>query len=123
MSEPQQPQDPLNAQIAPLLDFAEGLRKLTLAFDDMRDATASLLRQKRAAAITTTPSERGQGEPTIIVNGTTLSEGQAMTVRVALESFMLDLQSNGLGDDTTGKKIANGYLARGVEVRNLMVLP
>lgn len=49
-------------------------------------------------------------EPIITVNGIKLTEGQAMTVRVALMIYGLELQGNGLGEDETGKAICEGYL-------------
>ena len=33
-------------------------------------------------------------EPTITINGTTLSIGQAMTMRVAINNFLMDLQED-----------------------------
>lgn len=48
-------------------------------------------------------------EPKIIVNGIALTEAQAMTVRVALGSFAIDLDKNGLGDDEVGRNICKGY--------------
>lgn len=59
-------------------------------------------------------------EPTITVNGYQLSLGQAMTVRVALETFALTLSHEGLGSDQTGKGICAGYLARINEIRSMM---
>jgi len=59
-------------------------------------------------------------EPTITVNGTELSEGQAMTVRVALETFAFMLSHEGLGEDETGIAICRAYLARIEEVRAMM---
>ena len=58
-------------------------------------------------------------EPNIIVNGVRLSEGQAMTVRVALSHFCMDLQE-GLGSDEAGKAICAGYVARANEIFRLM---
>ena len=58
-------------------------------------------------------------EPIITINGKLLSEAQAMTVRVALEAYAFDLQTNGLGDDETGKAIASGYLRCVREIREL----
>ena len=49
-------------------------------------------------------------EPDITVNGVKLTLGQAMTVRVALGSFAMDLQNHGLGDDEVGKGMKQGYL-------------
>lgn len=59
-------------------------------------------------------------EPSITINGTVLTEGQAMTVRVALEHYAYDLQADGLGKDETGKAICAGYLRNIGEIRRLM---
>jgi hypothetical protein len=58
-------------------------------------------------------------EPQITINGIQLSEGQAMTLRVALESFAMDL-TKGLGDDETGKKITIGYQRNISIIRRMM---
>ncbi len=58
-------------------------------------------------------------EPAIIVNGHTLTEGQAMTVRVAIEMFAVDLRS-GLGDDQHGRVLTAIYLDRIREIRALI---
>jgi hypothetical protein len=49
-------------------------------------------------------------EPTIVVNGTTLSVGEAMTMRVALASFASDLALKGLGDDYHGRTMTDAYM-------------
>jgi len=59
-------------------------------------------------------------EPTIIINGVRLTESQAMTVRVAIESFASDMNSGLLGKDVHGKALAQGYLARVNEIRKVM---
>lgn len=59
-------------------------------------------------------------EPTIIVNGVLLSEGQALTLRVALTAFMFDVRGTGLGDDPHGKEMARNYIARAEEISVLM---
>lgn len=59
-------------------------------------------------------------EPKIVVNGYELSLGQAMTMRVALETFSMTLSAEGLGSDQTGKAICAGYLARADEIRKMM---
>ncbi len=64
----------------------------------------------------------GPPEPSITINGHTLTLGQAMTVRVAVESFAGELHANGLGEDATGKSICAGYLARIDEIRRLICL-
>lgn len=48
-------------------------------------------------------------EPIITINGTTLTIAQAMTVRVALGSFILSLRS-GLGTDEHGKRMTEAYM-------------
>jgi hypothetical protein len=59
-------------------------------------------------------------EPTITINGVTLTTAQTMTVRVAIESFAMDLQSGVLGKDAHGKAMTKGYLARIAEIRILI---
>jgi hypothetical protein len=60
-------------------------------------------------------------EPHITINGVTLSDAQAMTVRVALESFVSSLADpDGLGDDDHGHAMTSSYLARVVEIRRAM---
>jgi hypothetical protein len=49
-------------------------------------------------------------EPHIVINGYTLAKGEAMTVRVALESFAMDMEVDGLGDDEHGKRMSEAYL-------------
>ena len=50
-------------------------------------------------------------EPDIMINGHALSEGESMTVRVAIQSFAMSLQSDGLGSDRHGKMMCLAYLA------------
>jgi hypothetical protein len=59
-------------------------------------------------------------EPTITINGITLTDAQAMTVRVAIESFAFDLTSDGLGEDDHGVTMTKNYLARIDEIRSLI---
>lgn len=59
-------------------------------------------------------------EPTITINGAMLHPGEAMTIRVALESFAIDLTAKGLGDDEHGKKMTAGYLASIDRIRSLI---
>jgi hypothetical protein len=63
-------------------------------------------------------------EPTIVINGQTLTEGQAMTARVALESFASDLHSrpNPLGDDEHGRRMTANYKRIIDEIRVAMRL-
>ncbi len=58
-------------------------------------------------------------ESEIIINGTKLTAGQAMTVRVALESFYCELLERGLGDDETAKRIVAGYVVNIREIRKM----
>lgn len=59
-------------------------------------------------------------EPFVVINGVRLDDGQAMTVRVALESFAADLYGGGLGDDDHGKTMAALYLTRINEIRAMI---
>ena len=65
------------------------------------------------------PTDR---EPSITINGMPLTDGQAMTVRVAIENFAHDLHFDGLGEDETGRDITKGYLARIGEIRRLIFM-
>ncbi len=60
-------------------------------------------------------------EPKITINGKSLTEAQAMTIRVAVNSFSIDLQSNGLGDDEHGKAMTKLYLERIKEINTMFV--
>lgn len=59
-------------------------------------------------------------EPSITINGHTLSVGQAMTVRVAIESFAGEMASRGLGDDFHAKRMKDAYFDRLNEIRLLI---
>jgi hypothetical protein len=61
-----------------------------------------------------------QTEPAITINGTPLTTAQAMTMRVALETFAMDLRDHGLGDDEHGTTMTHGYLAAIRVIRELM---
>ena len=54
------------------------------------------------------------------LNGVQLTEGQALTLRVALESFAGELQRDGLGDDEHGRALTRGYLARIEDLRRII---
>jgi hypothetical protein len=58
-------------------------------------------------------------EPYITINGTPLTIGQAMTVRVALSDFAITLEG-GLGDDAQGRELAKAYRERLVEIFKLI---
>ena len=55
-------------------------------------------------------------EPIITINGQKLNFAQAMTVRVAIGYMAIDLNANGLGDDSHGKGLKKGYLGRISEI-------
>ena len=57
-------------------------------------------------------------EPKITINDQRCSGAESMTIRVALESFAMELQSNGLGDDENGKALTDGYLKQIESVRS-----
>ena len=59
-------------------------------------------------------------EPAITVNGVRLTTGQAMTVRVALSHFALDLKEDGLGDDDHGLKMVEGYQGALAEIYKMI---
>ncbi len=51
-------------------------------------------------------------EPSIIINDEKLSVAEAMTLRVAITSFLAEMQEpDALGDDETGRGIQAGYRA------------
>jgi hypothetical protein len=63
-------------------------------------------------------------EPRITINGHDLTEAQAMTVRVVLESFSLELsQDDALGTDEHGTIMRRAYLDRILEIRLAMYGP
>jgi len=59
-------------------------------------------------------------EPTITVNGVELSQAQAMTVRVALFSYAMELADGLLGDDEHGASLAKGYTTAIRQITALM---
>lgn len=59
-------------------------------------------------------------EASIVINGVVLSHAQAMTVRVALGSFSIDLHNDGLGDDDHGIAMTEAYLSRIVEINSII---
>jgi hypothetical protein len=60
-------------------------------------------------------------EPVITMNGRTLTQGQAMTVRVAVCNFQLELREGVLGIDDHGRHMTNAYRERLAEVAHLML--
>lgn len=59
-------------------------------------------------------------EPRISINGTELTESQAMTLRVAVDSLTTHLQETGLGDDDRGKGMVALYLSNLRAISNIM---
>jgi hypothetical protein len=59
-------------------------------------------------------------EATIIINGQLLDSGQAMAMRVALESFFMDICQGSLGDDEHGIELSRLYKDRIREVRKMI---
>jgi hypothetical protein len=61
-------------------------------------------------------------EPDITVNGVRLTTAEAMTVRVALGAFAIELQEreHALGDDDHGHAMRDGYLIALREIIALM---
>ena len=57
-------------------------------------------------------------EPYITINGHDLTEGQAVTIRVAIETLASNLADIGLGSDEHGTVVAKNYLAKISEIRN-----
>jgi len=55
-----------------------------------------------------------------MINGQVCTPGEAMTIRVAIESFAQDLRENGLGEDETGKALTLGYL-RSIDLLRLKI--
>lgn len=59
-------------------------------------------------------------EPMITMNGLLLTESEAMTVRVAVESFSMSLHHDGLGEDEVGKSLTTGYMTNIDRIRTKM---
>lgn len=67
-------------------------------------------------------SAPGMENPNIWISGQRLTQGQSMTLRVALTNFMMDMGKPGaLGDDGSGENIRRNYLARGNEVIQMIL--
>ena len=61
-------------------------------------------------------------EAEIIINGQKCTFAESMTVRVALGAFLMDLHTDGLGDDSHGIAICHGYKAAIASVHRKMKL-
>lgn len=60
-----------------------------------------------------------QSEPTITINGETLSDGEAACFRVAIEKLATQMQDiNALGEDERGQQIVEGYRRQIAGIRN-----
>ena len=60
-------------------------------------------------------------EPKIVINDHRISDGAAMTLRVALEHFAIFLSNpNCLGNDTHGYAMREGYTQRIYEIRRVI---
>lgn len=60
-------------------------------------------------------------ESIITINGRILTNGQSMTIRVAIESFASSLEEFGLGDDKHGKLMTKAYLKNINELREIII--
>ena len=67
-------------------------------------------------------AKQQQEEPIVIINGTALTEAQAITVRAAIENFDSDLKENDLGDDAHGVEMTKLYRDRISEIRRLIFI-
>jgi len=60
-------------------------------------------------------------EANVTINGVELTSAQSMALRVAVDTFIAEMQElNALGDDEMGIAIARGYRERCGEVRKLI---
>lgn len=64
--------------------------------------------------------EKNMAEPKIVIEGTELTEAQAMTVRVALDDFRERHQTGALGADQHGRTMSSAYAKRSDEVLTLI---
>lgn len=67
-------------------------------------------------------TDDGWKEADITVNGVKLSTAQAMTVRVALNSFAMDMNSPFFQQDKNGKALAKCYLRCVSDVNAMLML-
>lgn len=58
-------------------------------------------------------------ESSVVINGQQLISGQVMTLRVALESFALQME-DGLGDDPAGVAMTEEYQERLKQIRLML---
>ena len=62
-------------------------------------------------------------EAKIVINGHECTHAEAMTIRVALESFANDLVLSGLGCDPVGLAIKDGYMSAISAIRQKQRFP
>ena len=63
-------------------------------------------------------------EPKITINGQPLTDAQAMTLRVAIGSYTIDMsETHALGEDASGERLRKEYLARLQKIQQLLVSP
>tara|TARA_R110000868_G_scaffold55293_2_gene171979 strand:- start:135 stop:344 length:210 start_codon:yes stop_codon:yes gene_type:complete len=65
------------------------------------------------------PNPETTVEPAITINGRALTNGQAMTVRCAIEAFAYQIE-DGLGDDAHGVSMTRAYRNRISEIRDMI---
>jgi hypothetical protein len=59
-------------------------------------------------------------EPTITINGQLCTPAEAMTLRVALQSFLMVMSENGCGSDSHGRLMTLSYLRSGQSINEKM---
>jgi len=59
-------------------------------------------------------------EPVISINGSEVTPAMAMTIRVALESFAIDLTGDEWASDESASAIASGYGSQICKIRYLI---
>lgn len=60
-------------------------------------------------------------ESKITIDGKVLTNAQAMTLRVAMCSWVSELSGRSLGEDSHGKFMQQSYLRTGKEVRDMLI--
>lgn len=59
-------------------------------------------------------------EANIVVEGTVLTQAQALVLRIALDAFRERMSTEGLGEDDVGRSLARAYVERAAEVLDLI---
>ena len=61
-------------------------------------------------------------EAHVAIDGVTLTQGQSMTLRVAMEFFRMDLlKPASLGEDDMGKRLASAYAKNAAEISSMLL--